>query len=149
MKPTQIQDFYERLGLARSASEEEIKKAYRMLALEWHPDKNKSPYAEEQFKAVCDAYKTLSNPLKRETYDIICNICKKKETLPKHKVNPSATKADKIRSSALEDLVEDVVDSPFNHQKETYEPYRHSVYSRDGVKHSYYTKIVYNADLYV
>lgn len=70
MKPTQIKDFYERLGVARSASEEEIKKAYKKMAVEWHPDRNKSPDTETQFKAVSEAYKTLSDIRKKVLYDM-------------------------------------------------------------------------------
>lgn len=143
MKPAQIQDFYERLGVARDASPEEIKKSYRKMALSWHPDRSKSPEADEQFRAVSEAYGILSDLRKKLLYDMFHPSAVKPES-PKQE-----PKADKIRSSALEDLVKDVADSPFNHQKKTYEPYCHSVYSREGVKHSYCNKIVYNADLYV
>ncbi len=65
MKP----DFYEILGVSRDASLEEIKKAYRRLALKWHPDRNKSPEAEEKFKEINEAYEVLSDPRKRQAYD--------------------------------------------------------------------------------
>lgn len=70
MKPTQIQDFYERLGVAKDTSPEEIKKAYRKMALSWHPDRSKSPEADEQFRAISEAYGTLSDLRKKLLYDM-------------------------------------------------------------------------------
>ncbi|TRY74912.1 hypothetical protein TCAL_00519 [Tigriopus californicus] len=62
-------DFYKVLGLAKGASEDEIKKAYRKLALKYHPDKNKSANAEERFKEIAEAYEVLSDKKKREIFD--------------------------------------------------------------------------------
>lgn len=62
-------DYYEVLGLSKSASTAEIKSAYRKLALEWHPDRNKKPEANEKFKEINEAYAVLSDPKKKETYD--------------------------------------------------------------------------------
>ncbi len=62
-------DYYEILGISKNASEGEIKKAYRRLALQWHPDRNKSPEAEEKFKEINEAYEILSDPQKRRAYD--------------------------------------------------------------------------------
>jgi len=62
-------DYYKILGLSKGASEEDIKKAYRKMALKYHPDKNKSPDAEEKFKQVAEAYEVLSDKKKRDIYD--------------------------------------------------------------------------------
>ncbi|MCL4339062.1 J domain-containing protein [Patescibacteria group bacterium] len=62
-------DFYEILGVQKGASEAEIKRAYRKLALEWHPDRNKSAEATEKFKEINKAYEVLSDPKKKEMYD--------------------------------------------------------------------------------
>lgn len=62
-------DFYEILGVSKSATSAEIKRAYRKKALEHHPDRNKSTEAEAKFKEINEAYEVLSNPQKRQTYD--------------------------------------------------------------------------------
>lgn len=62
-------DYYKILGIPKSATTEEIKKAYRQLALKYHPDKNKSPGAEDMFKQVAEAYEILSDKKKRDLYD--------------------------------------------------------------------------------
>jgi curved DNA-binding protein len=64
------EDYYKLLGLDKKASTEDIKKAYRKLALKWHPDKNpNNKAAEERFKKISEAYAVLSDPKKREEYD--------------------------------------------------------------------------------
>ncbi len=66
-----MKDYYEILGVRRDASDEEIKKAYRRLALKYHPDRNPdNPEAEEMFKEIAEAYAVLSDPKKRAEYDM-------------------------------------------------------------------------------
>jgi molecular chaperone DnaJ len=62
-------DYYEILGIPRDASKEDLKTAYRRLALKYHPDRNKSPDAEEKFKEISEAYAVLSDDNKRKQYD--------------------------------------------------------------------------------
>lgn len=68
-----FQDYYEALGVARDATPEQIKKAYRKLALKWHPDRHPEPkkraQAEETFKHLSEAYEVLSDPGKRAKFD--------------------------------------------------------------------------------
>lgn len=66
----QIRDLYEILGVTREASAEDLKKAYRRLAREYHPDVNPDPAAEARFKEVSAAYEILSDPQKRQQYDL-------------------------------------------------------------------------------
>lgn len=64
-------DYYSVLGISRDADDKEIQKAYKKLALKWHPDKNKdNKEAEQNFKKVSEAYSVLSDKSKRQSYDM-------------------------------------------------------------------------------
>src|SRR5213082_4262542 len=66
---TNKRDYYETLGISRGASEEDLKKAYRRLAKQYHPDANKDQGAEARFVEINEAYEVLSDPQKRAAYD--------------------------------------------------------------------------------
>ena len=62
-------DYYKILGVSKDAADDVIKKAYRKLALKYHPDKNTEPSAQDMFRQVAEAYDVLSDPQKRTIYD--------------------------------------------------------------------------------
>jgi molecular chaperone DnaJ len=68
---TEKRNYYEILGVPKNASKDVIKDAYRKLALQYHPDRNKSPEAEEKFKEISEAYAVLSDDGKRQQYDTL------------------------------------------------------------------------------
>src|SRR3989475_10982489 len=69
--PVEYKDYYKTLGVSKNASAEEIKKAYRKLARQHHPDVNKKPEAERRFKEINEANEVLSDPSKRKRYDTV------------------------------------------------------------------------------
>src|SRR4030042_5418775 len=66
---TEKRDYYEVLGVQKNATKDQIKDAYRKLALKYHPDRNKDAGAEDKFKEISEAYAVLSDDQKRQTYD--------------------------------------------------------------------------------
>src|SRR5205814_7082173 len=68
--PVSKRDYYEVLGVSRDADEQQLKSAYRKLAMDHHPDRNPNDkHAEERFKEAAEAYSVLSDPQKRSAYD--------------------------------------------------------------------------------
>ena len=67
----QYKDYYEILGVPRSASSDEIRKAYRKLAKQYHPDVSKEKNAEAKYKEINEAYEVLKDPDKRQKYDTL------------------------------------------------------------------------------
>ncbi|MGN6173934.1 MAG: DnaJ domain-containing protein, partial [Streptosporangiaceae bacterium] len=70
-----MNDYYGILGIRRDAGPDEIKKAYRRLARELHPDVNPDPQTQERFKEITQAYEVLSDPEKRQMYDLGADPC--------------------------------------------------------------------------
>ena len=67
-------DLYDILGVKRTASQKDIKRAFRKLAIKYHPDKNKDKGAEEKFQKIARAYEILSNEEKRAKYDRVGSV---------------------------------------------------------------------------
>ena len=68
-----MENLYLVLGVAPNATDEEIKKVYRSLAMRYHPDRNQAPGAEARFKSITKAYEVLSDPVQREEYNQTLN----------------------------------------------------------------------------
>jgi len=96
-------DYYQILGVPRTSGAQEIKRAYRKLAVTYHPDKNPSPQAENIFKEINEAYDVLGDPQKRRAYDMRFEIFEVPEQEPiktNHrdpKYNPGATRGPRKR----------------------------------------------------
>src|SRR5207247_7920905 len=69
--PVAYKDYYKTLGVPKNASTDDVKKAYRKLARQYHPDVNKKPDAEKKFKEINEAHEVLSDPEKRKRYDTV------------------------------------------------------------------------------
>eukprot|EP00760_Papus_ankaliazontas_P029928 PhM_4_TR4535/c0_g1_i1/m.61946 len=70
-QPEKKQDHYKTLGVPRTASERDIKRAFKKLSWKWHPDKNKEPGARDRYQRINEAYTVLSDPEKRKDYDLL------------------------------------------------------------------------------
>ncbi len=81
-------DYYEVLGISKNASKDEIKKAFRTLAMKYHPDRNKAPDAEEKFKEINEAYEVLSDDKKRKTYDTFGHAGLNSQGFSSENINP-------------------------------------------------------------
>ena len=67
-------DYYSILGIDRNASDQDIKSAFRTLSKKYHPDLNKDPNAEQKFKEINEAYQVLSDPEKKQKYDMFGTV---------------------------------------------------------------------------
>jgi curved DNA-binding protein len=98
-------DYYQILGIERNASHEEIKKAYRRLALKYHPDKNKeNPEAIEKMKEINEAYSVLSDPKKRKEYD---SLWQQYGSFAYHRFRESYSEEDILRGSDINQIFEE------------------------------------------
>jgi molecular chaperone DnaJ len=66
---TAKRDYYDVLGISKNATQDEVKRAFRRLAMQYHPDRNKAADAEQKFKEINEAYEVLSDDKRRRTYD--------------------------------------------------------------------------------
>ncbi|XP_068576416.1 dnaJ homolog subfamily B member 9-like [Cebidichthys violaceus] len=115
--------YYDTLSVEPSASDSHIKKAFRKLAIKYHPDKNKSADAEKTFREITEAYTVLSNKEKRKLYDFVGHEAFLND-------EASVDQDDEHETSfpfGFEDLFRDFDDSPFIE-----EPFFHWTFSQDG-----------------
>ncbi|TFV93174.1 J domain-containing protein [Algoriphagus kandeliae] len=94
-----MKNYYDILGVNQNATQEEIKKAYRKLVLEWHPDKNPSPEAHDKFIEINEAYLVLSDSAKRSVYDQLFNSHTKKSVPDDQKYSESSDFDDFVNRS--------------------------------------------------
>lgn len=118
-----MNNYYETLEIPRNASLIEIKKAYRILALKWHPDKNNSTNAHEMFIEINEAYLVLSDPLKRKIYD---------EKLNKSESSISVENTDETKSSEFEDFVKTAREKANKYAEFTFAEFKNSLITSLG-----------------
>jgi curved DNA-binding protein len=102
-------DYYRILGVSREASPEEIKKAFRQLALQCHPDRNPGDqHAEERFKEVSEAYGVLSDSQKRENYDFVRERGPERSAGPGFRYTQEDIFGDMFRNPGSSDIFEEL-----------------------------------------
>lgn len=87
---TTNKDYYGVLGVCRDASDDDIRRAFRKLAMQYHPDRNKSPDAEERFKEINEANQVLSDSIKRREYDSFKIVTMIMLVWNKYQIKPAA-----------------------------------------------------------
>ncbi len=97
-------DYYKIMGLKEDATEKDIKQAYRRLARKYHPDISKEPNAEEQFKAVGEAYEALKDPVKRKEYDELRKYGQRQQNNQGFRGNPHYQESTQFDSDFFESL---------------------------------------------
>ncbi len=112
-----MKNYYDILGVAVTASDEEIKKAFRKLALQYHPDKNPSPQAEVFFKELNEAYEVLSDPQTKVVYDGLLNGSQTVETTSRphrdpryHKRPPGAYRRGNSKKEQLQAMMNEYLE---------------------------------------
>ena len=104
-------DYYKILGLSTSATLDQIKKAFRQLAIEFHPDKNpNNPTAEDKFQRISEAYAVLSNPEKRAKYD-------RSYPASQYKAEPRSAKRNQQSSTRTKPTPQTTNESPTAHER--------------------------------
>ncbi len=103
----EYKDYYKIMGLERTATPEDIKRAYRKLARKYHPDVSKEPDAEEKFKALGEAYEVLKNPEKRTQYDELGQYWQQQSKEPSQDYS-QRTHADPEHARKFEDFINSI-----------------------------------------
>ncbi|KAF1391534.1 hypothetical protein PFLUV_G00043120 [Perca fluviatilis] len=119
-----IRNYYDTLNVEPAATDSQVKKAFRKLAVKYHPDKNKSADAEKTFREIAEAYTVLSNKEKRRLYDSVGHEAFLKNEAP---VDPEDEHDETSFHFGFEDLFHDFDDSPF-----VEESYFHWSFHQDG-----------------
>ena len=110
----QTENLYNILEIKKEATQNDIRVAYKKLALQWHPDKNEDKmFAEQKFKKICEAYSILSNPEQRRLYDISISppppqIPRQKRAPPPPKEEPKETKKNSVQQQIVKVTLEEL-----------------------------------------